>query len=312
VKPLLAAVLIALLAVAAGCGDEKAKQTTTIEPPAFGELLRRIPATESHAYALDVAAARRGIGLPANAAPAPPSGGTDGARRLRALIAATVPSYPVRDNGPFERAVDYGRVTGIMRFDGPPEVVVIATREPWDELRARLGRNGWRPGKYGVLVQEDRGSGRLLDYVSGGDDGLLVATGSLESALAVRSSKHTPSNELRALMQALPGPARAARVGGPGCVQGVGVGYSPGEAKGIFAVDVFGTVPRVRRLRVRAAGGPLAGYALLAPQAAGGRIQVPFVREVSSDPSELASATAPSWFDAFTYSCSRDARARGR
>jgi hypothetical protein len=107
-----------LLAACGGSGDK----TTRVEPARFGDLLARIPHTEVAAAALDVSGARAELGLPAGAAPPPGHAqGTDGQRRLRALVAATVLNYPIRDNGPLDRAVDYGRVTGLVRVDGPPE-----------------------------------------------------------------------------------------------------------------------------------------------------------------------------------------------
>src|SRR5215212_10175457 len=135
--------------------------------------------------ALDVAGARRELGLRDDAAP-PAAGvqGTDGERRLRGLVAATVLNYPIKDNGPLDRAVDYRQVTGLARVDGPPEVLVIASRQPWDDLRAALGREGWHARRDGVLERPSDSRSRVLRWVAG-REGLAVAAGDPRMARSV-------------------------------------------------------------------------------------------------------------------------------
>src|SRR4051812_33428320 len=106
-----AAVALCVVAALAGCGggdDEPAR--TRVAPARVRGLLARLPPAQRSAVALDVAGARSELGLPADAAPPPATvQGNDGQRRLRALVSATVLNYPIRDNGPLDRALDYRR-----------------------------------------------------------------------------------------------------------------------------------------------------------------------------------------------------------
>jgi hypothetical protein len=285
----------------ASCGGGSDDKPVPAEPARFGDLLVRIPHTEVAAVALDVSRARAELGLPADAAPPPGHAqGTDGQRRLRALIAATVLNYPIRDNGPLDRAVDYGRVTALVRVNGPPEVLMIATREPWAELKDALGKEGWRERPGGVLERPAGGQGRVLRWVAG-RDGLAVAAGDPRLAPRVLAGReHTP-RELRALLEAATGPARAARLAYSRCVEGIGAGYSPAAAEGAFVVTVPDVPPQPARLK-RARSLP-DGYALETPRAAGGRVQVPFTFEASTDPSTQPGALALASADLFTYRC---------
>jgi hypothetical protein len=284
-----------------GSGDGGDRPSGAATPPSLGALLARIPSNESQAVALDVALARRELGLPADAAPAPESGGNDGTRRLRALVAATVPSYPVRDNGPFQHAIDWSRATGLVRFDGPPEVVLVGTRDRWDDARRAFVRAGYA-ARGGLLVHPNP-RGRILEFVTG-RDGLIVGAGGADGARAALAGRKVPNRQLVDLLTAVTGPSRAARADGRGCVRGVAVGYSPGSASGDFAVEVAQSPPQPALLRQhRRAATPLTGYQLLRPVAAGGRVVVPFTRETSTDPSELAVSSRPSWLEYFGYRC---------
>jgi hypothetical protein len=296
------AVLLVVIALA-GCGgsdDDSGPGPAPARPPSFSALLGRIPASESQAVALDVAGARRDLGLAADAAPAPVTGGNDGTRRLRALVAATVPSYPLRDNGPFQHAVDFGLVTSLVRYDGPPEVVIVGTRDKWPRIRERFQRVGYSMHD-GLLVHPNP-DGDVLEYVTG-RDGLIVGAGGADAARAALDGRGAPNRRLVDLLRAVPGTSRAGRADGRGCVRGVAVGYSPGSASGQFAVDVTDVPPLPARLSEDREGGPLARYTLLHPVAAGGRVVVPFTRETSTDPSELAVSTRPSWLTYFGYRC---------
>jgi hypothetical protein len=299
-----AVLAVAAAAAVAGCGgsgsDDRTPGPAPATPPRFAALLARIPSTEAQAIALDVVAARRDLGLAADAAPAPESGGNDGARRLRALVAATVPSYPLRDNGPFQHAIDWGRVTGLVRYDGPPEVVIVGTRDTWSRIRARFERVGY--SMRGGLLVHPNPDGDVLEYVTG-RDGLIVGAGGADAARAALRGRTAPNRRLVALLSSVPGASRAARSDGSGCVRGVGVGYSPGSATGQFAVDVADVPALPARLSEDRSAGPLAAYSLLHPVAAGGRVVVPFTRETSTDPSELAVSTRPSWLAYFRYRC---------
>src|SRR4051794_15722585 len=137
----LAVCAAALALTAGGCGGDDGgagSGPAHVTPARVGDLLARLPPRERKAGALDGAGAcprrrppgggrgaapaaggpRRELGLPADAAPpAPPSQGTDGGRRLRGLVAATVLNYPIKDNGPLDRAIDYRQVTGLVRVD---------------------------------------------------------------------------------------------------------------------------------------------------------------------------------------------------
>jgi hypothetical protein len=293
-----------MLAVAAlaGCGgsDDAAPGPAPARPPSFAALLGRIPSGETQAVALDVVAARRGLGLASDAAPAPVSGGNDGTRRLRALVAATVPSYPVRDNGPFQHAIDWSKVTGLVRYDGPPEVVIVATRDSWSRAAARFRHAGY--SQRGGLLVHPNPDGDVLEYV-GGRDGLIVGAGGAEAVRSAVAGRVAPNRRLVDLLGLVQGAARAGRSDGSGCVRGVAVGYSPETASGSFAVDVADVPPLPARLVEHRASGPLGSYALQRPVAAGGRVVVPFARETSTEPSDIAVATRPSWLRFFGYRC---------
>ena len=295
------AVALALAAGACGGGDDdgqKSKVRDEVVPASFGRLLERLPAGERSAITLDVALARRELGLPADAAPpAPPAHGTDGARRLRGMTASVVLNYPIKDNGPLDRAVDPRRVTALARVDGPPEVLLIATRQPWDELTKALEREGWHARRDGVL---ERPAGRALRWVAG-RDGLVVAAGDPRIAPAVLNGRERTAAPLRALLEASPGPARAASlVARDRCVRGVAAGYSPAEAGGSFLVAVADVPPLPYKLK------PTRGRQIpptQTPRAAGGRVQVPFTFEASTDPAAQPTALALASAPAFTYRC---------
>ena len=291
------------VALLAGCGGGDKHEPAQVDPARLGDLIARIPASERSAVALDVARARAELGLAADAAPpAPETQGNDGQRRLRALVAATVLNYPIRDNGPLDRAVDAHRVTGLVRVDGPPEVLMIATREPWAELKRALGREGWHARRDGVLERPLDPDTRVLRWVAG-RDGLAVATGDPSLAPRVLAGHGPTSGELRALLAGVSGPARAARVVASRCVKGLAAGYSPAAAEGQFAVAVADVPPLPYRL-VRPRGARLpAGYQLGKPVAAGGRVQVPFGFEASTDPTVQPGALALVGLDLFTYRC---------
>ncbi len=288
-------------AAASGCGGGGGSEDRdAVEPARFGELLTRLPSGERKAIALDVAGARRELGLPPDTAP--PRGGAhgnDGQRRLRGLVAATVLNYPIKDDGPLDRAVDYREVTALARVDGPPEVILIATREPWDHLRAALEREGWHERRDRLL---ERPPGRALRWVAG-RDGFVVAAGDPRLARAVSDGRTRTAAPLRALLAAAGGPARAARVVDGRCVRGFAAGYSPADAGGRFVVAVADAPPLPYRLRPAGTGRLPPGYSLQTPVAAGGRLQVPFTFEASTDPNVQPAALALASAPRFDYRC---------
>jgi hypothetical protein len=293
----------ALLAAGCGGGGGDKDERTRVEPARFGDLLARVPHTEPAAVALDVARARTELGLAPDAAPPPGHApGNDGQRRLRALVAATVLNYPIRDNGPLDRAVDYRRVTALVRADGPPEVLMIATREPWDELKEALRKEGWRERADGVLERPAGGEGRVLRWVAG-RNGLAVAAGDPRLAPRVLAGRERTSRDLLALMEAARGPARAARLAHSPCVEGIAAGYSPAAAGGEFVVAVDDVPPRPYRLKPSRSRPLPAAYETQTPRAAGGRVTVPFTYEASTDPAEQPGALALASAGLFEYRC---------
>ena len=295
---------IALALLVAGCGGGgDGDAPDRVEPVPFGYLLARVPTREDKAIALDVAGARRELGLTASAAPpAPPDQGTDGGRRLRGLVAATVLNYPIKDNGPLDRAVDYGLVTGLVRVDGPPAVLLIATRQPWDDLRAALEREGWHERRDRVLERPADERVRVLRWVQG-RDGFVVAGGDPREVRAVFAGRERTAPELRTLLDAASGPARAARLVDSRCVRGFAGGYSPAAGQGQFVVAVSDVPPAPFRLQpVR--GQPLPErYSTQTPRAAGGRVQVPFTFEAATDPAVQPTSLALSGSPYFAYDC---------
>ena len=294
---------IALAVAASACGGEGGDDDEApdqVVPVRFGELLTRLPARERSAIALDVAGARHELGLPPGAAPpAPTAQGSDGARRLRGLTAATVLNYPIKDDGPLDRAIDPGQVSALARVDGPPEVLLIATRQPWDALRGALERQGWHERRDRVL---ERPAGRALRWVAG-RDGLAVAAGDPRVAPAVLEGREHTAPALRALLAAAPGPARAARLTGSRCVRGFAAGYSPAAAGGRFLLSVADVPPRAYRLKAVRGRTLPDGYATQTPRSAGGRVEVPFTLEASTDPSVQPAALALGSSPYFDYSC---------
>jgi hypothetical protein len=297
------ALALALAGGACGGGDDEPDEPDQVAPAQFAELLSRLPSAERSAIALDVHGARRELGLRADAAPpAPPDHGTDGERRLRGLVAATVLNYPIKDNGPLDRAVDYRLVTGLARVDGPPEVLLIATRQPWADLRAALEREGWRERRDGLLERPADSRSRVLRWVAG-RDGLAVAAGDPRAAPAVRDGRERTAPALRALLDAAGGPARAARVAESRCIRGFAAGYSPAAASGRFVVAVSDVPPLPYRLKPARGRSLSAAYALQTPRAAGGRVEVPFTFEASTDPSAQPTALALGSSPFFRYAC---------
>jgi hypothetical protein len=295
-----AALLVACALLPASCGGE---EPSTVEPLPFRDLIGRVPAGEPSAVVLDVSRARVELGLAADAAPpAPPATGNDGERRLRGLVSATVLNYPIRDDGPLDRAIDYRQVTGLLRANGPPEVLVVATRQPWADLRAALERHGWRARPDGVLERPAVPGARVLRWVAG-RDGLAVAAGDARTALRLRDGTLPTSRSVRDLLAAVDGPARAARIDRSRCIRGVAAGYSPGAGGGEFTVVVPDVPPLPYRLRTLP-GRPLpAGYAASSPRAAGGRVQVPFSFEASTDPAVQPVTLALASSGYFAYRC---------
>lgn len=295
------AALLVACALLAGCGG--GDPTPAVEPLPFRELIGRVPAGEPSAVALDVARARVELGLAPDAAPpAPPATGNDGERRLRGLVSATVLNYPIRDNGPLDRAIDFRRVTGLLRADGPPEVLVVATRQPWADLRAALERRGWRERSDGVLERPAVSGARVLRWVAG-RDGLAVAAGDARTALRLRDGTLPASRAIRDLLAAVDGPARAARLDGSRCIRSVAAGYSPAAGAGDFTIAVPDVPPlpyRLRELRDRRLP---AGYATSSPRAAGGRLEVPFSFEASTDPAVQPVTLALASSGYFGYRC---------
>ena len=289
-----AALVCALVLSACGGGDDD-DAVTTVDPLPFGELIAHLPSDQRRAIALDVAGARRELGLSRDAAPpAPPDFGNDGTRRLQALVAATVGNYPIRDNGPLDRAIDYGQVTALMRADGPPGVLLVATREPWKDLRASLERHGWRAREDGLLQRP--ASARTFRWVIG-RDGFAVASGDPAAARAAfRRKSRSPVTDL---LRAAPGPSRSARLADAGCITGVGAGYSPEAATGQFVVAVREVPPRPFRLRERL------GLDMQEPRAAGGRVVVPFAYEATTDAARQPAARALASSGQITYACGR-------
>ena len=242
-----------------------------------------------------MAGARKELGLSADAAPpAPPDFGNDGTRRLRALVAATVGNYPIRDNGPLDRAIDYRKLTAVVRADGPPAVLLVATREPWKDLRASFERHGWRPRPDGLL--ERPAGARALRWVMG-RDGFAVAAGDPNAARA--AFRRRSRSAVIDLLRAAPGPSRAARTADDGCITGVAAGYSPGDASGQFLVAVRDVPPRPFRLRARL------GLDTQKPRAAGGRVVVPFVYEATTDAARQPAARALASSGRIAYACGR-------
>ena len=253
--------------------------------------------------ALDVAGARAELGLlPDAAPPTRQRHGNDGQRRLRALVAATVLNYPIRDDSPLDRAIDYRRVTGLVRVDGPPEVLLVATREPWNELKESLRRGGWRERRDGVLQRPAEPN--VLRWVAG-RDGLLVASGDPALARRVLGGRERTSPDLRALLEAAEGPARGARLASGRCVTGVAAGYSPAAAGGAFVVAVPDVPPLAYRLSPARDRRLPAGFATQTPRAAGGRVLVPFTFEASTDPAVQPAGLARASADYFSYRCAR-------
>jgi hypothetical protein len=293
----------ALALLGGGCGgDDGGDAPAQVAPARFADLLARLPAGERRAIALDVAGARRELGLPADAQPpAPPDHGTDGARRLRGLVAATVLNYPIKDNGPLDRALAYRQVTGLARVDGPPEVLLIATREPWDDLKAALERGGWRERRDGVL---ERPAGPELRWADG-RDGFMVAAGDPTVPRAVLQGRTRTAPALRALLTAADGPARAARLSDSrsSCVRAFGVSYSPAAAAGRFLVAVDAVPAPAYRLKSIPGRSLPDGYETQTPRSAGGRVDVPFTFEASTDPAVQPASLALGSSPYFTYRC---------
>ena len=180
-------------------------------------------------------------------------------------------------------------------------MLLIATREPWDELKKALERGGWRERRDGVM---ERPAGPELRWVAG-RDGFVVAAGDPSVPRAVLQGRTHTAPPLHALLTAADGPARAARVPDPGsrCVRGFGASYSPAAAGGRFLVAVDAVPALAFRLKAVPGRSLPDGYETQTPQAAGGRIDVPFTFEASTDPAVQPASLALGSSPYFAYRC---------
>ena len=270
----------------AGCGGSGSDSAST-DPPSVDELVGLVPKDSTSALTLDVAAAREEVDE----------------RRLQPLVESTIVGYPGRDYEPLYRALDASAVTGIVRSDGPPEILLIGTTQTWDEARAAFEREGWKPdpANENTLKHPDARYSEALLFVTG-RDGLIVLSGFATAAAEARDGKSSASPALRKLIAGVDGPARGARLGELPCVGGKAIGYRPSQGGGELAVTVDGPADASRARDNGTGAGQ--GYTFDDPRAEGDRIVVPFRKPAGDDAfrEPAPDGAGDAWF--FDYECS--------
>lgn len=204
--------MLTLAAIPSGCstggedgsGDDGtgASETLTLRTPervdTIAALLDRVPGDTTAISVVDIAAARRALGLPATADPTDDSGkiSSPGYR----LAEFTEPVLDgLADEVPSKRdaqAVDFGRVTAAvsLRTFEQNEMVMVLTPQPRREIEAALMRNPRQPVKAvaaGILLATGQANSEAparalgsLDYVALGE-GFVAVTDTLARARAV-------------------------------------------------------------------------------------------------------------------------------
>jgi hypothetical protein len=210
---------VAAVVFAIGCGSSSSADDR-VSPPTRAQLVERV--IGESVQTLDVDAARKEA---------------DG-RVFDMLVESTL----VRNRAagyvePLFLALDLDSVKTIVRSDGPPGLLQIATTQTWDDARTRFEREGWRPVK-GDSLLELRGGPEGIWFVTG-RDGLIVVSTSAVDAERARDGIHPAPAELGFLIEDAGGIARAASIiSHDDCRRAVGIGWSPSQGGGEISVLV--------------------------------------------------------------------------
>lgn len=207
-----AILLLTLAAILAGCstaGDGSGDadgggggETLTVRSPervaTIDALLDRVPGDTTSISVVDIAAARRALGLPATADPTDDSGKVSSPRYRLSEFAAPV-LEGLADEVPSKRAaqaVDFGRVTAAVSLGTfeRNEMVMVLTPQPRRAIADALTRNPRQPVKTvaaNILLATGQESSEAraralgsLDYIALGE-GFVAVTDTLARARAV-------------------------------------------------------------------------------------------------------------------------------
>jgi hypothetical protein len=210
---------LAAIVFAVGCGSSSSADDGA-SPPTRAQLVERV--VGDSVQTLDVEAAREEA---------------DG-RVFDMLVESTlVRDRAAGDSEPLFRALDLDSVKTIVRSDGPPSMVQIATTQTWDDARKSFERQGWKPVKGDALL-ELQGAGPEGIWFVTGRDGLIVVSTSAIDAEHARDGVHPAPAELGFLIEDAGGVARAAQVITHDCRRAVGIGWSPARGGGEVSVLV--------------------------------------------------------------------------
>lgn len=265
---------VVALVIASGCGKDGT------EPPHAPkqankeiELLRRVsaaleagpgelaPRDDVLAYA-NLAAARRQLGLPKDARfPGPGSGQLLSSLAMRPMFLFAPMLWGPPRLGPLGDLLDTGAIDALagtsFAFAGPladevsrDDVLVVRTRQPFDEIAERLRLDyDYQGAADGLLIGEpiDR---RSLRFAAGYDGipfpavahagvGVVVFGGSARAARAAADDARAELTPAAGLVAELPGVGRLAQ-GGYGCVVLVGLYEEAQPREGAVVVVVDG------------------------------------------------------------------------
>ena len=216
------AILPAVAATAiAGCGGGDDDVPAAPPPsPRMAALLDRVPAAANLISSLDLGAARRELGLPANLAPADEGGsGLDAAHRRFNEAALTPLRYLALPDLPAAaRAIDHRQVTGAVdaQIDHPDgdldEVVILATQQPRRQMQRRLRSRGWRRGADGAYTRTPRSLEPAVFSVVAFGNGFVVGATTRALARDVLAQTHAPDPRLAGERRLLDGVRGAFRM----------------------------------------------------------------------------------------------------
>lgn len=238
--------LVAFIAITAtGCGNGQG------ETPDVDQLLQRLPSQGSFGkdlMAIDFVAAREQLGLPADADPFEIKGVLTADGRIESsdrefrefrLNNLTIQILPFRV-GAALGALDGGEVTAAAatRVGTREEVMILATRQSFDELAAALKERGFEEDG-DLLLDANPRTSPSFSAVADARDGTIVLAGSADAAEEVLTDGER--SEAATLLGSVSGVARRASMRiRSDCLLGIAAGQELEPPEGQIAVGVRG------------------------------------------------------------------------
>jgi hypothetical protein len=235
------------VALVAGCGGSDGSEGGVSAGGGGGGdaatvLVDRLPEEARQVAAIDVAAVRRGLGLPDDQAIGDLSG--NGVQQLAFALGTAVPFLAIPQVTPIREAFDTGAMTAAasVPYAFAPEraVVVVRTSQSFDELAAALADQGYeRDGELVVTERSVVEMGGVTVVAAAGDD-LIVLAQSAEVARAVAAGEDD-GPALADQLDAVDGPLRVAfatAADSDSCVETLAAGWQVDPAEGEIAITV--------------------------------------------------------------------------